>query len=130
MKLRFEVDQAECMRQGIDCPKSIVTVEVNPKDLSQDDRNILADRMVGIDIMQISASLDGSEWMFKKSGSRIIAKAPTVEALIAAIKDDSQEKAKAKVIKEREENRRTMEALADFNERLQKSQKSQASIGE
>jgi len=50
MKLRFEVDQAACLRKGIDCPKSIVTIEINPAKLSEEDRNLIADRMNGIDI--------------------------------------------------------------------------------
>lgn len=74
MKLRFEVDQAECFRRGIDCPKSIVTIEVNPVKLPQDERTLIADRLDGIDVKQI----DGP--------GRIIALDPTYESLIDAVR--------------------------------------------
>ena len=41
MKLRFEVDQAACFRKGIDCPESIVTIEVDPQNLPEDERNLI-----------------------------------------------------------------------------------------
>src|ERR1043165_1346625 len=47
MKIRFAVDQAEAFRRGVDCPKSIVTVEVDPKTLSQEERDLIADRLEG-----------------------------------------------------------------------------------
>jgi hypothetical protein len=45
MKLRFAVDQGECLRNGIDCNSSTIAIDVNPTDMSQEDRNLIADRM-------------------------------------------------------------------------------------
>ena len=53
MKLRFEVDQAACLRAGIDCPKSIVILEIIPIQLTQDQRDLLADRLDGIDVCEL-----------------------------------------------------------------------------
>lgn len=53
VKLRFQVDQAECLRNGIDCPKSIVLLEVNPAELTQPQRDLLADRLDGIDVCEL-----------------------------------------------------------------------------
>jgi hypothetical protein len=89
MKLRFEVDQAECFRKGIDCPKSIVTIEVDPADIPQDDRNLIADRLVGIDVCQLWNSDKGTEKLLtseERQPVRIVAAAPDYAALIAAVR--------------------------------------------
>jgi hypothetical protein len=109
MKLRFEVDQAECFRRGIDCPKSIVTVEVDPKKLSQPERDLVADRLHGIDVLQLWNSDKGTEKMFTYDESsqedrtrmqegkppvtpvRVIAKEPTFEGLMTAIRENQSE---------------------------------------
>jgi len=54
VKLRFEVDQAACLRAGIDCPKSIITVEINPAKLPQKERDVIADRLEGIDVRGVT----------------------------------------------------------------------------
>ena len=83
MKLRFEVDQAEAFRRGIDVPKSIVTVEANPADLSQEHRDLIADRLDGIDVRQLVGSRDGNGKL-----PRIMAELPTFESLMEAIVAD------------------------------------------
>ncbi len=101
MKLRFEVDQAACFRKGIDCPKSVITIEVNPADLTQPQRDLIADRLSGIDVLQLWNSDKGTEKMFEfnpdnqspfpKVGVKIIADAPTFEGLMAAIESNQAE---------------------------------------
>jgi hypothetical protein len=89
MKLRFEVDQAGAFRQGVDVPKSIVTIEVNPAELSQKQRDLIADRLVGIDVCQLALVLE-----VRRSGDknakpfRIMAKLPTFESLMEAVAED------------------------------------------
>ena len=89
MKLRFEVDQAEAFRRGIDVPKSIVTLEVNPAELPQEQRNLIADRLDGIDVCQLGIQIldDVSEHKNRKP-CRIIAKLSTFESLMEAIRED------------------------------------------
>jgi hypothetical protein len=82
MKIRFEVDQADCLRNGIDCPKSIVQIDVDPSKMSQAHRDLIADRMQGIDVYKLSEP-DKSE--------RILAKRTTLESLIEACKLDVKE---------------------------------------
>jgi hypothetical protein len=90
MKLRFEVDQAACFRKGIDCPKSIVTIEVDPDQISQEERDLIADRMDGIDIHQLSKA-GKKEYYYgdlpheTASPARIIAESPDYPGLIAGI---------------------------------------------
>ena len=103
MKLRFEVDQAECFRNGIDCPKSIVTLDIDPQTLPQKDRNLIADRLSGIDICLLRIGVRGAEKILQppspedsqagKSGRpvHIKAKAPTFEALMDAIRENQRE---------------------------------------
>ena len=102
VKLRFEVDQAECLRAGIDCPKSIVTVEVDPAKLSQDERDLLADRLSGIDVCELGLGnkgqprrlyhrrTEGQQAKGKRNKPwRIVAKAPTYSALMDAVREDT-----------------------------------------
>lgn len=100
MKLRFEIDQADCFRRGIDAPKSIVTVDVDPAKLPVEDRNLIADRLVGIDVcqtkisVQILNSKDGAadykDLATVDDGNRIMASGPTYEALILAVRKDDE----------------------------------------
>jgi len=96
MKLRFEVDQREAFRQGIDVPKSIVTIEVNPAEISQEQRNLIADRLNGIDVCQRAGVLDGildGKPARDRDGKpfRIMAKLPTFESLMEAITEDERD---------------------------------------
>ena|SRR6266571_5275537 len=92
MTLRFEVDQAEACRQGVDVPKSTCHLDVDPSKLSQEERNLIADRLVGIDVTRFEANWDGIKkalpvsWDSTKG--RIIAPLPTFEGLIKAIREN------------------------------------------
>jgi hypothetical protein len=91
MKLRFEVDQAAAFRQGIDVPKSIVTIEVNPAELSQEQRDLIADRLDGIDVCQLADILGGTAKDPNGKLPRIMAKLPTFESLMEAIDRDERD---------------------------------------
>lgn len=94
MKLRFKVNQAECLKRGIDAPKSIVTVEVNPKELPQKDRDLIAKHMDGIDVCKLGS--DGKPLLYphpeldKFVPDYIMADGLTIEDLLRAIKTESQ----------------------------------------
>jgi hypothetical protein len=92
MLLRFRVDQAECFRRGIDAPRSIVTVPINPADLPQADRNLSADRLDGIDVCRLGfADTSGTPWkMHSDDGEpdHVLASAPTFEGLMEAVRKD------------------------------------------
>ncbi|MGA2659645.1 MAG: hypothetical protein ABSH34_19235 [Verrucomicrobiota bacterium] len=94
MKLRFEIDQADSFRHGIDRSKSIVSVDVNPADLPQETRSLIAEHLVGIDVLQFFYH-DGQvikghpirELSYtSREPKRIVAKAVNLEALVEAIK--------------------------------------------
>jgi hypothetical protein len=94
MKLRFAVDQAEAFRQGVDCPKSIITIEVDPANIPQDERNLIADRLHGgIDVCR-GEIRDGDKvtpiFSFGEP-ARIIAALPTFEALMQTVRADERE---------------------------------------
>ena len=82
MKIRFAVDQAEAFRRGVDCPKSIVTVEVDPKTLSQEERDLIADRLEGIDLRRLHRSLEETV----RSSSHLEALLPTFESMMEAVR--------------------------------------------
>jgi hypothetical protein len=104
MQLRFSVNQAEAFRQGIDCPKSIVHVEVDPATLDETTRCLIADRMRGIDVYQLEYR--GGETAIKLDYEpvslslsvpvRIEAKAPTFEAMMEAVKENERKLQEAK----------------------------------
>ena len=91
MKLRFQIDQAACFRNGIDAPKSIVTIDVDPQKIPADDRNLIADRMDGIDVCQLTD--DGSGRLHHGDGRprHILALTPTYEGLMTAIREQIKE---------------------------------------
>jgi hypothetical protein len=100
MQLRFSVNQAEAFRQGIDCPKSIVHVEVDPATLDETTRRLIADRMKGIDVYQLeyrgngetAIKLDYEPVTLSLSVPvRIEANAPTFEAMMEAVKENERE---------------------------------------
>ena|SRR2546426_12233933 len=100
MKLRFAVNQGESLRRGIDCNSSTVTIEVNPAEISQEDRNLIADRMVPgkIDVWQAWPSPDGDAVpteITHPPGDLILASSPDYEGLIEAVREDQKKVLKA-----------------------------------
>jgi hypothetical protein len=92
MKLRFAVNQAEALRRGIDAPKSIVTIDVDPATLPQEERDLLADRMQGIDVCELSSAKSRSHPTREDGGPRhVVALEPTYDALLEAVRDNQLE---------------------------------------
>jgi len=87
VKLQFRVNQAEALRKGIDAPESIVTVQVNPAELSAEQRTLLADRLYGIDVCRLSNSEQGTVKQLDMVGRPILIEAtePTFEGLMEAV---------------------------------------------
>jgi len=103
MKIRFEVDLAECLRCGVDCTKSPATLEIAPAALPQEVREAIAVRLhngvvhclaLDSNIRSGSPGPNGEPLFvhppFRKviGHRRMIAKGPTLEALIQAVRDD------------------------------------------
>src|SRR5688572_3516320 len=94
MKLRFEVDQADNFRRGIDRPKSIVSIDVNPADLPEETRALIAKHLSGIDVLQffyhhgeVIKGYPIKELAHtSREPKRIVATGANVDALVAAIK--------------------------------------------
>ena len=89
MTLRFEVDQADAFRRGINLPKSTVHLDVDPSKLPAEERNLIADRLNGIDVCRLHLNPVAFDGPPKKTSERIQAKDPTYEALLAAVKEDA-----------------------------------------
>ena len=92
MKLRFDVDQAACVRAGIDHPAPTAVIDVDPAQIKIDVRNLIADRLIGIDVCQLWNSDKGTNKSVDASGKpvHVLAEAPTFEALIKAVRKDEQ----------------------------------------
>jgi hypothetical protein len=96
MKLRFEVDQADSFRRGIDRPKSIISIEVNPADIPEHVRSVIANHLVGIDVLQLfyhnGEVIKGypiRELSYTShEPKRIVANAGNLEALVEAVKEN------------------------------------------
>jgi hypothetical protein len=97
MVLRFEVNQAEAFRKGVNVPKSTNHLDVDPAKLSQEERDLIADRLDGIDVckMEAGGKLVGGNFQptgaAQRSNSRVVAKLPTFEALMDAIRENQTE---------------------------------------
>ena len=71
VKILCDVDQVECLRHGVDAPSSTIEVEVDPKSLTEEQRNFVASQLY-----------DGLRFP-NSSGSEICP--PTYEGFIAAV---------------------------------------------
>lgn len=102
MKLRFEVDQAEALRRGVDVPNRLVAIEVNPGALTQEQRNLIADRVDGINLLKLhynpaTRALEKTYYFEGRANdgrSRpvyIQASSPTFDAMMEAIAADQAE---------------------------------------
>jgi hypothetical protein len=100
MQLRFSVNQAEAFRHGVDCPSSIVQVEIDPARLDENSRRLIAERIQGIDVCELERRGDGARGLkldyepatlSLSVPVRIAAKAPTLEALMEAVKANERE---------------------------------------
>lgn len=91
-KVRFEVNQTEAFRQGLECSKPIVVLELNPKELDQETRNLIADRLAGMDVLELRLDADGEREKLPsrkaRGQSRIKTTLPTFEALMTAIREN------------------------------------------
>lgn len=85
MKLRYIVNQAECFRRGINQPDSIVTIDVDPTSLSQEIRDLIADRLQGVDVLKL-ATITPSPIV----RAHIVASVPGLAALIEACREDAR----------------------------------------
>src|SRR4051812_22555773 len=92
MKLRFDLDRAACVRAGIENPTPTAVIDVEAGNLKLDVRNLIADRLAGIDVCQLWNSEQGTNKSVDASGRpvRVLAEAPTFEALVKAVRKDEQ----------------------------------------
>jgi hypothetical protein len=92
MKLRFDVDQAACARAGIGQCDPTVIVDVDAARIKLDVRNLIADRLIGNDVCQLWNSEKGTTKSVDVNGQpvRVVAEAPTFEALVKALQKDAQ----------------------------------------
>src|SRR5256885_1232742 len=92
MKLRFDVDQAACVRAGIVHSTPTAIIDVDAAKLKLDVRNLIADRLIGNDVCQLWNSEKGTNKSVDGSGQpvRVLAEAPTFEGLIKSLRKDEQ----------------------------------------
>ena len=101
MKLRFQVNQSEAFRRGVDAPNSIVAVDVDPGKLDQRTRELISSRLRGIDVVQLAVDEEGNviprfqslSEAEVQSGKKpkpilLMAEEPNFEALVAAAKEN------------------------------------------
>jgi len=51
MEIRFRIDQADLFRRGIDTTSSIVSLEINPAMLPEDQRELISKHLLGTDVV-------------------------------------------------------------------------------
>jgi hypothetical protein len=89
MKLRFAVNQAEAFRRGVDTPHSTVVIDVDPAKLDQDQRNLIADRLLGIDVHHLRLRVEEGEYSVERDPDYVIeAILPTFDSLLEAVRVD------------------------------------------
>jgi hypothetical protein len=102
MTLRFEVNQAEAFRLGVNVPKSTCHLDVDPSKVSPTERNLIAIRLQGIDVCQLdecgqkvrrspqnTSTTDADD--AKGDTVRIVANLPTFKALMEAVKENQKQ---------------------------------------
>lgn len=99
MKIKFCIDQAALLRDGIDGPNSM-TFEKDPASLDQETRNLLAARIdnrgtlyrlrVADPIRAAKARINGTEVETEMTNEKIVAKRPTFESLMEAVREDEE----------------------------------------
>jgi hypothetical protein len=91
MQLRFEVDRAEAFRRGVDVDEAVVTIEIDPKALPQEERDLIADHLKGIDVCECYV-VNGERGHESSDGQTSLLKAVGVDygALIEAIRQDER----------------------------------------
>jgi len=103
MKLRFDLDVAECLVRGIDVPGERATIDIDPARLPDDVRVMLAARLSGTDVHTLARESniqfgargpDGKHLFLRPPFRKVIGKqrlralASTLQALIEAIRAD------------------------------------------
>ena len=93
MNLRYKVNQAACFKAGINQEKSIEVLPVNPAELSQEIRDLVASRLCGIDVVKLEAYPDGSVRHQKIDGEYCLIESqlPGLEHLVAACRENEAE---------------------------------------
>ena len=106
MKLRFEVNQAEAFRAGIDCPQSVVSIDTDPTKLDEATRLAIAERMLGIDVYNLEntatvAESDGTGFIIRtapvavRKTRRLVASSPDFDGMMEAIRINQADLEKA-----------------------------------
>jgi len=80
VKLRILVTQEGAILRGSDAQKSIGTINVNPEELSAEERMLLADRLHGIDVCQLGSSEQGVTKRLDSIGRPILIEAKSAES--------------------------------------------------
>ena len=101
MKILCDVDQVECLRHGVDAPSSTIKIEVDPKSLTEEQRNFVASQLY-----------DGLRFP-NPPGSEICP--PTYEGFIAAVNYGLE--------KDKIENRHTVDGALQYSPDLMKELK-------
>jgi hypothetical protein len=112
-QIRFYVDLGESMRRGVSCPtEQPVTVEVDPAGLTEEARKLIGDRLDEDGFVRSRAE-DG---YFYSRPKAVRAGAPTVDAVVEAIKAEEE------AVRTRPE-RRAAEEKAKEEERLARARR-------
>ena len=103
LKLRFAVNQAAAQSHGIECDRPVVTIEIEPTLLTNEDKRRLGQRMLGIDVCEGVVRADGSKgpaftWdrhtyqdpYSNPTPVRLEAELPTLEGLLQALNKDDR----------------------------------------
>ena len=107
MKLRFEINQADASRQGIDVQTPVVCIEVRRSTLSPEQQRLIAERLDGADLLQLHYDpgtqrpqktyyVDTSSETPKYRPVRIQASEPTFDAMMRAIEANEAQVAPAR----------------------------------
>jgi len=93
VKLRYLVNEPEEFRSGPDTHKSIAILEVDPEELSPEQRTLLADRLHGIDVCQLQSSEQGITKQLDLVGRTVLVEAmeATFAGLMKAVKQNQSE---------------------------------------
>lgn len=90
LKVRFEVDLTVCFLKGVDpLPEDrLVTLDVDPAQIPEDERSLIGERLEGGDLWQLSQGRFGRRC---HRSARILSATPDYAGLMDAIREDERE---------------------------------------
>ena len=87
MKIRFGIDQEECFRKGNNYSQTTATLDIDPQELSEEQRELIAPRLRGNSVVKLQFGGSGPI----QDANLILSAGPALDDLLEACKNNQAE---------------------------------------